>query len=81
MAQLDYPLFRLMESCAEYGGYIVQRKRDGALVATVVKHPDARPSERWEVNKYDAPLGTVGGRHALLREAAQAGYDEWNEEV
>lgn len=77
MAQLDYKMFRLIESCADQGGYLVQRKSDGALVATIIKHPDDPPASRWEVRQYDAPKGDKGGRHRLLREAAEAGYDEW----
>jgi hypothetical protein len=77
MPQLDYKLFRLLPSCAENGGYLVQKKPTGDLVATVVKHPDAPQSSRWEVREYYAPKDVPGGRHALLREAAEAGYDEW----
>lgn len=77
MPQLDYPTFRLIPSCAEDGGYLVQAKSTNNLIATIIRHPDDAPAMRWEVRAYYDDSREPGGRHRLLREAADAAMDEW----
>lgn len=74
--KLEYSGYRLLPSCAEGGGYLVQDATTNDLVATVIHHPESPRSSRWWVREWDAPARTSWGKYPLLREAAQAGYDE-----
>jgi hypothetical protein len=76
MARLEYNGYRLLPSCAADGGYLVQDTTTNDLVATVVFHPDAPRASRWWMRPYYSAPDASWGKYPLLREAAQAGYDE-----